>query len=201
MKRALLVTLLFVTGCVVQSIGPFCTDKSVIYVREAIGEWTLQRDSGDDVSTNAIRAWVFAGDVATNCTLKAFDKENLGATFEVKFFKLGKETFLDVIPSEPSDENKINSYWGWTTRAVHTVCKVGLDGNELTLIPLDYDWFKKKLQNGKATLPYAGNLEELPLVTASPKQWEAFLSKHAASPDAFPNKHAFVLKRSKPVKP
>lgn len=194
MKRILAVCLLLLAGCVVQSFGPFCTDNSVVYVREAVGEWKLQKDFGDDVSTNLISLWVFAGDAATNCTLKAFDKENIGATFGVKFFKLGKSMFVDVLPTDPAEGTKLNSYWMWTERAMHTICKVELNGKVLTLIPLDFDWFKKQLQEN--ALPYAGNVAAEFIVTANPKQWEVFLSKHAANPDAFREKHAFVLKRS-----
>ncbi len=200
MKRALLVSLLFLAGCVVQSVGPFCTDNSMVYVREVIGEWTLQKDFGDDVSTNAIRAWVFSGDAATNCTLKAFDKQNVGATFAVRFFKLGKNMFVDVLPGEPGDETKMNSYWTWTVRAVHTVCKVELNGDALALKPLDYDWLKKNLEKHKLSLPHMNDPDGVVLFTASPRQWEAFLSKHAADTGAFVEEHAYVLKRNKSTK-
>lgn len=203
MKRVLPVCLLLLAGCVVQSFGPFCTDKSVVYVREVIGEWTLQKDFGDDVSTNAIRAWVFSGDTGTNCTLKAFDKENVGATFAVRFFRLGKNTFVDVMPKEPGDETKINSYWMWTVRSTHTVCKVELNNDTLTLKALDYDWLKKNREKRKRSLPYMETTEQDDsiLFTASPRQWEASLSKHASNEEVFPEEHAFVLKRSSVTKP
>jgi hypothetical protein len=35
----------------------------------------------------------------------------------------------------------------------------------------------------------------MPLFTATSKQWEAFLRKHAKDPGAFPDEHAFVLNR------
>ena len=196
MKRVLSVCLLLLAGCVVQSFGPFCTDQSVVYVREVIGEWKLQKDFGDDVSTNAISFWVFAGDTATNCTLKAFDKGNIGAKFGARCFKLGRSMFIDVIPADFGEGTKLNSYWMWTERAMHTVCKVESDGETLTLIPLDFNWFKKQLQGNETGLPCAGNVDAEFIVTANPKQWEAFLSKHATDPEAFPQKHAFVLKRN-----
>jgi hypothetical protein len=201
MKRAVFVLLLFLSGCVVQSFGPFCSDQSLVYLKGVTGQWSLQTDYGDDVRTNAIKPWVFSGDTATNCRLMAFDKQNIGATFDVRFFKLGNGIFIDIAPKDLSDEAKVNSYWAWTVHPTHTVCKVELKDDRLTLKPLDYDWLKKNLQQRKVSLPYMGKLDDVALFTASPEQWEAFLSKQSTNTEAFVEEHAFVLKKAAPTKP
>jgi hypothetical protein len=195
MKRLVLVSLLLLNGCVVQSFGPFCSDRSLISLKEAMGQWSLQTDMGDDVSTNGIKPWVFSGSAATDCTLLAFDKENSGATFEVRFFKLGKDVFVDMYASNLGDEAKVNSYWLYAVHPCHVVCKVLLKDDKLTLRPLDFDWLKEYVGKHKGSLPYMGRLDDLPLFTASPKQWETFLSKQSKNADAFPDKNALLLKK------
>ena len=143
---------------------------------------------------------MFSGATATNCELAAFDKQNIGATFTVMFFKLGDHTFVDVLPGNTGDETTLNSYWRWTVHPTHTVCKVELKDDTLTLRPLDYDWLKKSLEKGKLSLPHLGKLDDFVLFTASPRQWEVFLSRQATNPKAFVEEHAYVLKRKTPGK-
>ena len=200
MKRAAFVLLLFLSGCVVQSFGPFCSDQSLIYLKEVTGQWSLQTDYGDNVRTNAIRPWVFSGESATNCKLLAFDKQNNGATFEARFFKLGNNVFVDVFPKDFADDAKVNAYWAWTVYPTHTVCKVELTDDKLTLKPLDYDWLKKNLDQHKVSLPYIGKLDDWVLFIASPEQWEAFLAKQSTNTEAFVEKHAFLLKKAASAK-
>jgi hypothetical protein len=199
MKRIVFSLVALLTGCVVQSFHPFYLDKSLVLPPGVTGSWQLQMDYGNDVSTNNITPWVFTGSAATNVSLVAFDKDNLGAEFAARFFKLGNDLFLDVSPQKLNEGTKLNGYWEWTTRAVHAVCKVEMSDELMTLKLLDYDWLKEKLKKRKVSLPHLGPFDEMPLLTATPKQWETLLRKYAKDAGAFPSQHAFVLKRL-PVK-
>ena len=194
--RRLALVLLLLSGCVVKSLGPFYSDRSLIYFKDVVGDWRLLTDAGGDVSTNAITSWAFNGTTATDCTLLAFDKQNNGATFDVRFFRLGKDVFVDVLPKDLNGESKVNSYWVCIVHPTHTVCKVELKDDKLTLKPLDYDWLRKHVEEHKASLPYTGKLDDERLYSASPKQWDAFLSKQSKNTEAFPDKNAFVLKKA-----
>jgi hypothetical protein len=182
-------------GCVVQSFHPFCLDTSLVLPPGVTGRWQLQKNYDADVSTNNITPWVIDGTAPTDVSLVAFDTDNLDAKFEARFFKLGTDLFLDVIPRDLGKGSKLNAYWVWTTRGVHVVCKVELAGDLLTLKLLDYDWLKENIQKRKIALPHLGTFDDSPLFTATPKQWEAFLRKYAKDAGAFPSQHAFVLKR------
>ena len=61
--------------------------------------------------------------------------------------------------------------------------KVELKDNILTLRPLDYGWLTKALKDGAVSLPsikVEGRKDDLPLFTASSKEWEQFLKKQRA---------------------
>jgi hypothetical protein len=200
MKRFALVAAVVLTGCVVQSYYPFCTEKSVIDLKPLVGSWTLKSSFGDDVSGKKLEPWVFDAKGG----LEVVDPEGNSATMGVKLFKVGETMFLDVMPKDVGDKTKVNQYWMFTVRQSHTVCKVLLDEDRLTLLPLDFVWLKDELPKLDPPLPMLGKVTpggDLPLFTASPEQWEAFLRKHAGNTNAFPQKFAVILtKQPAPAK-
>jgi len=191
MKRiALIVGLVAValTGCVVQSFYPFCTEKSVIDSKPLLGEWKLQQWFNDDVSTNNIKSWTFE----ENKTLQAFDVRNAGAEFKYCLFKLGDNLFLDAEPGALDKDAKVNELWIFSVRPTHVVCKVEVTGERLSLTLLDYDWMKKNTK-----LPFLEETNDHKLYTATSEQWETFLRENAGNTNAFPAKPSFVLVRPK----
>lgn len=196
MKRLILPWLaLLLTGCVIHSIDPFCTEKSQVEPKELLGKWQLWRSAGEDVSAKKITPWTLESGTGKTCKLSTFDDKDAGAEFEVTFFKLGDDWFLDFTPEKVAEETKLNSYWAFAVHPTHGVCKVMMETNELRLIPLSYDWVTDGVKKKELTLPYVGKLDDCPLFTASPEQWETLLRKNASNTNAFPAKTAFVLKR------
>ena len=194
----LCVLCLALTGCFIQSIHPFYTDAARVKMPEALGDWILVAATGEDLSTNAIRPWVFSEGDKERYNILVHDKENAPAQIKAVFFKVGEHAFCDFTAGELGDETKLNVYWVWNVRSVHTVYRVDKGENELKLIPLDFQWVSKSVDDKELSLPYIkeeGNHDAIPLFTAMPNQWEEFLKAHGASTNAFPEKHAFVLKR------
>jgi hypothetical protein len=199
MKRIVLLAAVLLAGCVVQSYYPFCTEKSVTDLKPLLGQWTLKSNFGDDVSEKKLDPWVFNA----KGTLEVVDPEGASAEMGVKLFKLGDSLFLDVMPKNPSDESKVNQYWMFTVRQSHTVCKVILEENRLTLLPLDFVWLKDELPKLAPALPMLGKPTpggDLPLFTASPEQWETFLRAYGGNTNAFPKKFAVILTKPAPAK-
>lgn len=191
MKRIALIAgiaAITLTGCVVQSFYPFCTEKSVVDPKPLLGEWKLQQFFDDDVSTNNLKPWVFQ----ENKTLVATDTENAGAEFKYRLFKLDENLFLDAIPSDLDKDSKVSALWLFSVRPTHVVCKVDINGERLRLTLLNHEWMKKN-----STLPSLEEDKSLKLYTASPQQWEAFLRENAGNTNAFPAKPSFVLTRAK----
>lgn len=186
------------TGCFVQSIHPFYTDAARVKMPEVLGEWDLVAATGEDLSTNGVKPWVFSEGDENRYSILVHDKENAAAQIKAVFFKAGEQVFCDFTAGALPDEMKLNTYWVFNVRAVHTVYRADLGGDELKLIPLDFQWVTKAIENKELDLPHIkeeGNDKAIPLFTATPAEWGTFLKAHGASTNAFPEKNAFVLKR------
>jgi hypothetical protein len=181
------------SGCVVQSFHPFHTGKNLVFPKELLGSWKVQKFAGNAEEVDKINLWDISGTSATDAKLQVFDKQNAVGMFHIRFFKVGETLFLDVEPAEPSDEAKFNGLWLFTLRPTHTVCKVETKGNILMLKPISFDWLKKSIEAKKVSLPFLGDLKEIPLFTATPAEWQTFLGQHAGDAEAFPETSAYVL--------
>jgi hypothetical protein len=82
------------------------------------------------------------------------------------------------------------------TLPVHTLCKVELEGDRLTLKPISYSWMETAIEEKKVSLPYMVG-KDLIFFTATPEQWEAFLKEHGKDPEVFPEEDDFVFTRVK----
>ena len=185
------------SGCFVQSIHPFYTDAARIAMPQVFGEWDLQRAAGENVATNGIKPWTFSDGGKTNCTILVHDKENTPANISAVFFKVANRTYCDFTAGDP-ENTKLNAYWVWNLRAIHTVYQVDAKGDDLKLKPMDYEWFTKAVEKGEIKVPMikeVGNDDALPLFTATPQEWEKILSKHGGTASAFSDQNSFVLKR------
>jgi hypothetical protein len=165
---------LLLAGCVVQSLHPFCTEKSVLATAPVLGEWQS--------SDPKVKPWTF-------------DDHGTPGQIALVWFKLGTNIFCDSVAGDPPDDARINGYWLVHARAVHTVCKVEVKGDTATFFPLNYEWFSKAAERKEVEIPALKQKDTLPLYTATPLEWEQFLTKHASNTNAFSDKVAIVLKR------
>ena len=191
MKRAFPVLLIFLAGCIVQSFCPFYTDKSKITLPQLNGEWDAVITWGDKV-TNNIPPWRIS---ATR--IIAYGDDSQPAAIDVTLFKLGDQLFCDSIAGGLDDDKKLPWYLAWHVRPLHTVTKVETNGSSLTFIPLNLDWLKNCLATGKVSLPHLTRDEEKdwPLFTATPADWESFLTTYGSDTNAFSTNNIYVLKR------
>jgi len=193
MKRLALFGLVLLGGCVVQSFHPFYSNNAKVELPQAIGEWNLVA-AGNDTNV-ACKPWVFT----TSYELLTYGEKDVPGKLQATFFKVGGQLFCDFEAGE-AEEGKLNAYWILHVRPVHTVAKVQLEKQQLTLVPMSFDWFKKALASKQIDLPHLkGKKDDDFLVTATPDQWAKFLQKYGADTNAFPQSTAYVLrKRSAP---
>jgi len=179
-------------GCIVQSLNPFYTPEAVIQMPQLNGEWILVQDYGDKPLPADTR-WTFR-----DKEIETRDKRGALGPVQVVYFRVKDSLYADFAPGDP-EKMGVNEYWIWTVAGVHTLCKVMLSEDNLTLLPLNYDWLPEQVEKQKAiSLPFvrAEKDDEL-LFTATGAMWMSFLEKHGQHVEAFSTKHAFVLKRPK----
>ncbi len=181
------------TGCIVQSIHPFYTEKSMITLPVIMGNWDAVKLAGDDVREKHIHPWSFPELEHGEYTAQIFDVNNRAASVKAIFFKIAGQIFCDFSPTGDPD---INAYWLALHHPQHTVTKVLVQNDTLTLLPLDYDWLTTAITNNTLTIAHVAVEKDQPMLfVASPTEWGNILKSIANNPDAFPTKQAFVLKK------
>lgn len=190
MKRLVCLGFALLSGCVVQSFHPFYREDAKVELPQVIGEWNLIA-AGSDTNV-ACKPWVFTKDYE----LLTYDEKNLPGKLQATFFKVGTQLLCDFEAGE-AEEGKLNPYWIFHVRPVHTVCKVQLEERQLTLTPLNFDWFKMALDAKLIDLPLLkARKGDHFLLTATPDQWANFLEKYGADTNAFYKNTAYILRKT-----
>ena len=175
-------------GCTIYSINPFCTKGRMVELKTVSGYWKLNVSAGDDVSKNDITPWKI-----TDNTLITYDKNSKRSDFNIAFFKLKDQLFADITATLSQN----NDYWNITVLPMHVLVKVEIDGDTLTFIPLNMEWFSKP-DNEKVkalkSVAYDGN-DKTRIYTNTPEEWERFLESNMDIPELFNQKQKFVLQK------
>lgn len=189
----MLATLLMSSGCFIQSLDPFYTADQATELPDIAGSWTPTLKMGDEVKAVNAEPWLF-----TKTTIKTIDDGSSGL-LKVTYFKVGETTFADIMPSDDADDTN-NVYFNLHLLPVHSVCKVELKDDELTMIPLDGDWLIKQLKSKSIALPHKvlSTDEDHVVLTATTKELNKFLKTTATNENAFPPKHVFKFKKQLP---
>ena len=121
------------SGCLVLSLNRFVDDAAVLVDDRWLGTW---KDADDSVSVVVEKS---------DWHSYRLSYEHPIATGQVTgyLFKSGAFTYLDVMPVRGVDT-------GMFTLAVHTVMRVKLEDDRLTMWPLSYDWFRQGLDTHAA---------------------------------------------------
>lgn len=196
MKRLALVLIVFLAisflpSCILQSFYPFYTNDVKIELPQVHGKWKLIKSVGDDMLSLNIQPWEFSEDELMTCA-----ENNVLAKIEIVYFKIGDHYFLDCLAGEP-DEEKINPYWAFLMRPVHTVCKLELQNKTLKLIPVDIDVLDTLIQHKKIELELMKKTDpnDINLFTAKPKVWVDFLKKYGDDKKLFNEENLILLEK------
>ena len=168
------VLLLALTGCFPLALHPFYRQKDVVFDRALLGVWAEKE--GDDDS------WTF--ETGTNQSYRVTVKdEKRSDHLEGFLFKLGTNTFLDLTVGERTfKEHDLDGFSGLHLVPVHTVARVRLRGDTLTLSFMDLEWLGKLLEKNPNAIRHemAGvkDNDERLVLTASTSELQAFIQEH-----------------------
>ena len=177
----------------VQSLSPFCSEKTRVSLPGIEGKWEPELPEGTNVQDRNLTPWLFSKD-----EIESYDTGNRFFSLGACYFKINDVLFANFTlgPKTP-DINNNHILFGITP--IHTLWKVQMTDETLTLVPLKYDWFEKMIQENKLErLPYHLDKNVILIIfTASTEQWDDFLKEHANDEEIFDIKHKFVFKRKK----
>ena len=194
MKRFSSLSILFVImscicGCIVQSLNPFYTAGTVIESPVKNGEWEMIDKNGKPEMGNP---WLFEKDKITT-----YDEGGLPGVVKVVYFMVEDTMFMDATVDEPNQ--KVCTWWAMNLTPVHTICRVEIHDDTLTLKPIDYEWIAKALEDKTFNLPYLKKKTwDSFLITASSQELIDFLKKNRHDSKLFSETHAMIfMMRSK----
>jgi hypothetical protein len=188
-----------VAGCVpVVSLHPLFTKEDIVFDGGLLGVWT-----GD--ANNVGTVWEFArfeessaealpkefrSEFKSFYRLAVSDKDGYRGSLAACLVKLGNRLFLDIFPDKfPSGESDVRQtkllYNAFFFLPSHTFVRVDSIGGEALKMHLtDDDEFDKLMGAEPKAVEYT-ETEERPILTASTKELQAFVTKYADNPHLF----------------
>jgi len=161
---AALAMVLLMTGCDVRSLYPLYTEKDVIFEPLLLGAWKESGQGGD--------VWVFIRDKEDSYRVVPAAGDFVLA-FEGRLVKLEGRLYLDLtVEDVPFEEYVIPA---------HLLVQIELLGDKMRTAMLDDDKLKKLEELGSLKLGHM----TAQVLTALPKDLQAFVTQHAGDGTAF----------------
>lgn len=180
----LLTTAALLAACV-PSVNPFYTDKDVLADARLAGTWT---EAG---KTERAATWTFS--TTTNQAYAVVIKEDDGKTgkFAGHLFKLEKEMFLDLTPTECKFDDQQAEIVGWAVLPGHLLVSVKMDDGKLSLAFCNPEWIKKFLERNPAAIAHRVVNDEV-MLTADTAALQKFVLQHLGKDELFGESTAYV---------
>jgi len=196
-----------VAGCVpIVSLNPLFTKDDITFDEKLLGAWIDQEgDSGT--------SWEFArfeesakeglpkylqSEFKQLYRLNLVDKDGHKGVLTACLVKLGDRRFLDIFPDKlPSGESEPEKtklvYNAFFFVPSHSFIRVDAIGDQLKIRFTDDDEFKKLVEAEPKAVAYVAT-EERPILTASTKELQAFVTKYADDTRLFAHDMTLVHK-------
>jgi hypothetical protein len=133
LRAVVLVSALASSGCLVLSLQPVYDDASVVFDEALVGTWV---NSEDETSATIERGEWRSYKVAYT---DRFSTRN----FHGNLTRIGAATWLDLTEVRGRDD-------GPFLLPVHGIFRVGVNGDVLSVAPLDYGWFTRAIDKKPA---------------------------------------------------
>ena len=134
---------LLLQGCVVYSIHPFCRPDQLVEYDELTGYWQW---------TSRGEQWLFQKDEGTY-NLVRIHKDKQFENYEIGVFRVGDAVLLDAFPLDAPDHGGV--------LGVHQLLKLENDDGGIQLVPLDYDWLQRAIDDKKLVVEHFLYLGEI----------------------------------------
>ncbi len=199
-KAAFYLLAALLAGCVpVVSLNPLFTKDEIAFDEKLVGTWVDDpndpRNSwefsrlDETAAVGLLESW--KEDITKFYRLNLTDEEGRKGSFAVCLVKLGERRFLDIFPDRfPSGEQDAEKmklvYNAFFFQPVHTFLRVDSVGEQLVLRMTDDDRLKELIQTEPNAVPHEVVDDRL-ILTAFPKDLQAFVTKYAGDERLFPS--------------
>ena len=164
-------------SCPVRSVHPFYAEGETVFVPELLGTW---RRKGED------KAWIVDKSDAEAYRLSVQDGDGEQSDWGLKahLVRLGEFQFFDIYAKGNDEFDNLFMF------PAHTIYKIDLNGDVLTIAPLRDKWLDWMIGEQKVDIAHERAADTL-LLTASTTELQALLLKYGAREDAFEHGPAY----------
>jgi hypothetical protein len=152
------------------SLHPFYTDKDIVFDESLLGMW--MDDSG------GICRFSKSGD--NYYELLVMDDKP--ARFEARLFALGGMTFLDLHPKPLGEEVGL---YPENFVPAHSLARVTIAKDSISIATMDGHWLEQLSDRNQLDLKHERLNDDMIALTASTRDLQAFVLKHANDKEAF----------------
>jgi hypothetical protein len=181
-------------GCYVPSIHPLYTKQDLIFNPALVGQW-VEAEKGKS-------QWVFVQKEDKAYGLRITQEDKKVYVFTAYLLKVGDYHYLDLFPDTEDDTN--DSFLLKSMLPVHTFIRIKQLTPTLEVEVMNSEWLAKMLKESPALIKHEkmpvgekDKEEYLTVLTAQPKELQAFLVKHEKT-DKVWNKLNSLKKNSVP---
>ena len=167
-----LVLVITLSGCV-PSLYPLYTDEDLIFDPALVGVW-----SGEDSDDT----WSFTKTGEKRYQLVDTDQEGKEGTFVAHLLKIDGRLYLDLYPDKPDLE--ANDFYMGHLLPVHSFMRVATIEPNLRCANVNPEWVDQFLRKNPDAIKHE-RLEDGVVLTAQPKELQAFLAEHEKTEGAF----------------
>jgi hypothetical protein len=195
-KSKLVLAFLFVgalVGCYVPSIHPLYTKQDLIFNTDLVGQW-VESETGKS-------QWVFAKKEDKSYALRITQEDKRVFVFTAHLLKVGEYHFLDIFPDTEDDTN--DNFLLKSMLPVHSFIRIKQLTPTLELEIMNTNWLNEFMKSNPEAIKHETMLvgekdEPLTVLTAKPKELQAFLTKHEKTEKVW-NKLNLLTKKIVPV--
>ena len=185
-------TAVLLSGCFPATIHPFYTTDDLGYEPALIGRWSEPDDT--DTSLQFAKA-----ENGKGYDLTVTDGDDDQSRISAHLLKLDGTLYLDMMPLVSEDMPDFPKIY---LLPVHWLYKVESVEPEFKMTNLDTDWLESLIKEAPETLKHEwvsykvenNSLEERLIITASTKELQAFIIKHANNEDAWDDDSTKLVK-------
>jgi hypothetical protein len=182
-----LISIFFLSGCVIWSFYPLYTEKDLFENEILTGTW---------IDTDSMQ-WIFKhpeiGNPKTidkkSYKLHLTDYDKKETIYDINIIQLDGDYFLDFYISDiggvdNSDSTGDLNYWNLHVIPVHTFAKLTISNNTAQIRWFNGDWFSEQIEAKKIKIRHENNGEIL-LLTAKTADLQKLVVKYANMEEAF----------------
>jgi hypothetical protein len=180
-------------GCYVPSIHPLYTNQDLIFNPELVGQW-VESEKGKS-------QWMFAKKEEKSYALRITQEDKKVFAFTARLLKVGEYHYLDLFPDTEDDSN--SDFISKSMLPAHSFFRIKQLTPTLEVEIMNPEWLTEFVKSNPAaikheTMVFGEKDDPLIVLTAQPKELQAFLTKHEKTEKVW-NKLNSLTKKIVPV--